>query len=242
MLISWTALAALCLGACATTVAVERPTSPYEGRRVFAVAPLANESGSAHANGVRTADCVAAQLSLARGLDVVSLNRVLSGMQALGLSGVHNTDDAHRLREYLQVDGLVVGLITAYDPYDPPTLGLVLELYLGQRDGGGGGVNPDPYELARAPRPAGGPAAASTVRDRGPVSAIAGHYLASDPDVATLLEAYAVERGPDGTSEMTRRRYRSSIDLYTEFVSYQLTARLLDAERLRLRSPRYDSP
>ena len=55
--------------------------------------------------------------------------------------------------------------------------------------------------------------------------------------MGTLLDAYIVERGPDGTGEMTRRRFTASIDLFTEFVSYQLVARLMDAERLQLRSP-----
>jgi hypothetical protein len=70
-----------------------------------------------------------------------------------------------------------------------------------------------------------------------PVTVIAGHYDAADPNVGDLLDTYANERGPDGTSTMTRRRYRISIDLYSEFVSYQLVERLMEAERLRLRRP-----
>ena len=237
MLILWSVLTVVQLG-CAMPEPVSRPISPYAGRRVFAVAPLRNESGSAHVDVLRTADQVTAQLSRARGLDTVPVNRVLDAMRSLDLAEVATVNDAHALRERLGVDGLVVGSVTAYDPYDPPTLGLALELYLSDRDGGassGSDANPNPGELTRASRLPGNDLPA--VWDRGPVTAIAGHYDASDPDVALLLEAYAVERGPDGTSEMTRRRYRISIDLYTEFVSYQLTSRLIDAERLRLRSP-----
>ena len=76
----------------------------------------------------------------------------------------------------------------------------------------------------------------------GPASAVAGFYDAADPMVIDLLDAYANQRGPDGTSEMTRRRYRISIDLYSEFVSYQLTERLMRAEQLRLDRPTPPDP
>ncbi len=222
---------------CALPEPVVRPVSPYSGRRVFAVAPLRNESGSQHADALRTADCLTAQVARVRGVDTVAVNRVLGAMRAMGLHGIDTPEQAHQLREWLGVDGLLVGSITAYDPYDPPTLGLAVEIYRGDRDHGGTPTNPDPRELSRAPRLPGDTAIADPGPDLGPTSAIAGHYDASDPEVAALLDAYVVERGPDGTSEMTRRRFTASIDLYTEFVSYQLTARLMDAERLQIRSP-----
>jgi len=233
----WAALLCVFSSGCTTPAPVARPVSPYGGRRVFAVAPLRNESGSLHADTLRTADRLTAEVGRVRGLDTVSVNRVLNAMQRMGLSGIDTPDQAHALREWLGVDGLVVGSITAYDPYDPPTLGLAVELYRSDRDGGGAGHNPDPRELSRAPRLPGDAPYAFDDPDPGPTSAIAGHYDASDPEVAALLDAYVVERGPDGTGEMTRRRFTASIDLYTEFVSYQLTARLMDAERLQMRSP-----
>jgi len=131
-------LAALCvavtlLGGCQKEQRVDAVKAPYEARQVFAVAPLRNESGSAYADGVRIADKITAQLALTKGLDTLPVNRVLSAMQALGLSAVTNKGDAIRLRQMLGVDGLVVGTITAYDPYEPPKLGLSLELYLDSR-------------------------------------------------------------------------------------------------------------
>ena len=239
----WALLLCVCLSGCYAPVPVDRPVSPYGGRRVFAVAPLRNESGSLHADALRTADRLTAEVARVRGIDTVSVNRVLGAMQRMGLSGIDTPDQAHALRQWLGVDGLLVGSITAYDPYDPPTLGLAVELYRSDRDAGGTGANPDPRELTRAARLPGDAPTAVLEPDLGPTSAIAGHYDASDPEVATLLDHYIVERGPDGTGEMTRRRYTASIDLYTEFVSHQLTARLMDAERLQLRSPnrRFDA-
>ncbi len=229
-------LGAAALWGCAVPGPVDRAISPYGGRRVVAVVPLRNESGSVHVDALRAADCLSAEFQRVRGLDTVPVNRVLATMQSLGLNQIDTPQHAHALRERLGVDGLVVGSVTAYDPYDPPTLGLALELYRGGRDDGGTGSNPDPRALSRASRLPGG-ASGMPELDPGPTSAIAGHYDASDPEVGVLLDAYIVARGPDGSGAMTRRRFTASIDLYTEFVSYQLTTRLMDAERLHLRSP-----
>ena len=221
---------------CTVPTPVVRPESPYAGRRVFAVAPFRNESGSAHADGVRVADRFAAELARVRGLDTLPVNRTLDTMAGLGLTDVSSVDDARRLLAALGADGLVVGSVTAYDPYDPPVLGLAVELYLGGADDRRPD-GPDPRALQRAGRLPDAEADRRRRADPGPASAIAGHYAASDPDTDALLTAYAVERGPDGTGEMTRRRYRGSIDLFTEFVGFQLTERLMDAERRRRRDP-----
>ena len=238
MLILSALMVALPFG-CTMPAPVDRAVSPYGGRRVVAVAPLRNESGSQQVDALRVTDQLTAEVARVRGLDTVPVNRVLATMRSLDMAGINSPADAHRLRERLGVDGLVVGSITAYDPYDPPTLGLAVELYRGERDPGGTGHALDPHALSRAPRlpGAGDPAYPMGAADFGPTSAIAGFFDASDPEVGTLLDAYAVERGPDGTGEMTRRRYTASIDLFAEFVSFQLVARLMDAERLQLRSP-----
>ena len=186
-------------------------------------------------------------------------------MHALGIAQVTEPSHARQLQRALGVDGFVVGTITAYDPYFPPKLGLAVELYVdGQLAAADPAVNP--RELTRSPtnpnailpsapgsQAAAGDGSASgnapgiggpwsrsgsaSGAAAGPASAIAGFYDAADPVVIDLLDAYANRRGPDGTSEMTRRRYRISIDLYSEFVSYQLTERLMRAEQLRLGRP-----
>ena len=218
------------------------PVAPYETRQVFAVAPIRNESGSGFADGTRLADKLTQQLALTRGVDTLPVNRVLSAMQALSLDRIQNQADALRLRQVLGVDGLVLGSLTTYDPYDPPKLGLNLELYFGDRAAfSRPGSDLDTRELSAAAsdRPTrdrdGRPTTLPV--DRQPVTAISGYFDAADPHVQDLLQAYVVERGPDGTGEMTRRRHLISIDLYSEFVSHRLIQQLLDAERLRLQQP-----
>ncbi len=219
--------------------------APYDTRQVFAVAPLRNESGTVHADGTRFADKLTQQLALTRGVDTLPVNRVLAAMEALGLRRIDNKADALRLRQVLGVDGLVLGSLTAYDPYDPPKLGVNLELYFDSRAAQTQRDGLDTRELAAAAsdrQTAAVSGAESSDRyaravATQPVTAIAGYFDASDPNVLDLLEAYVVERGPDGTGEMTRRRHLISIDLYSEFVTHRLVAQLLDAERLRLRQP-----
>ena len=260
----WLLWATLVMTACDMNPRVATVISPYERRQVFAVAPLRNESGNSYADGLTLADKLAQQLALTRGIDVLPVNRTLSAMHALGIAQVTEPSHARQLQRALGVDGFVVGTITAYDPYFPPKLGLAVELYVdGQLAAADPAVNP--RELTRsptnpnailppAPSPGNGSASgngpgtggpwsrsasggSSSGAGAGPASAIAGFYDAADPVVIDLLDAYANRRGPDGTSEMTRRRYRISIDLYSEFVSYQLTERLMRAEQLRLGRP-----
>ena len=242
ILSAWTLLAAGVLPGCQAPKRQPLTVSPYETRQVFAVAPLRNESGTRYADPVALADKLTQQLALARGVDTLPVNRVLAAMQALSLDRVDNKADALRLRQVLGVDGLVLGSLTAYDPYDPPKLGLNLELYFGSRAMEPAGADRlDTRGLSAAasdqPAPRGGDSPDSAPQATQPVTAIAGYFDASDPYVLDLVDAYVAERGPDVSGEMTRRRHLISIDLYSEFVSHRLVAQLLDAERLRLRQP-----
>ena len=217
--------------------------APYAKRQVWAVAPLANESGRLQVNGARVADHLTRQLEQADGLDVVAVNRVLAAMESLDMSAVRKPADAVKLRQALGVDALVVGTVTAYDPYDPPKLGLAVELYTG-RDRPRARL--DIRELTRAgtdqtvqPPPA--------VDPTKPVSVVSGFYDAADPDVRRKLKRYGSQRGAEAPAEgdlLQRirgeedpenwRLYRLSMDLYTEFVSHVVSERLLAAERSRL--------
>ncbi len=212
--------------------------SPYPSRRVWAVAPLHNESGSLQADGVALADHLAHQLETASNLDVLPVNRVLMAIDHLGITQATSPHQARQLLNTLGVDALVVGTITAYDPYDPPTLGLAVELYVNQRVDQADRL--DVRRLARAstdpqtlPSPATlEPATTSTV------SAV---FDAADPEIRKRLMRYARNRGPvrDGQSW---HLYRISMDLYSEFVSYVMSWRLLQAETRRITSPPATQP
>ncbi len=212
--------------------------APYVNRHVWAIAPFNNDSGSLQADGLVLADHVQRQLANAQNLDVLPVNRTLEAMQALGMPQVTSPAQAMQLLAALGCDGLVVGDITAYDPYDPPKLGLTLELYVNERVD-----HLEAIQLRRLTVAASdtSPAAAGPARVREPVSMVSAVLDASDPRTRDLLERYGVKRGPNDEPD-SWRRYRISMDLYSEFVAYTMSWRLLEAERQRLAPPPATQP
>jgi hypothetical protein len=228
-----TAVVAACAG-CETlfpTPGADPLRSPYGERRVWAIAPLRNESGSLHADGIVVADHLARQLENAGNLDVLPVNRTLAAMQAAGFATIESPEQAAQIRSILNADAILVGTITAYDPYDPPKLGIAVELYA---DASRGAHDPplDVRQLSRAPtsdttlpnQPRSTTAASSVV---------SAFFDAADPQVRERLQRYANRRGAVSEPDAWRR-YRVSMDLYTEFVSYVVSWRLLREEAQRI--------
>ena len=222
--------------------------SPYTERRVWAVAPLRNESGS-RLVGWRAAmaDHFAHQLENASNIDVLPVNRVLAAMDSLQMREPHTPADAMKLLETLQVDGLIVGTITAYDAYDPPKIGLAVELYTSRRIERSEEADPRRLssEAVDSDTP---PRRTKDVSEREPVSIVSGFFDAADPDVRHELDRYAthrrVQKDPSFVFESDQaepeRMYRISMDLYCEFASYVTSWRLLKEERERLAPPPTD--
>src|SRR5262249_8089222 len=97
--------------------------SPYFPARtnvLLAVAPPSNESGVSTFDPLTVGDDLVAAVSEARGLSAVPMNRTLAAMGAKGLSAIRTPREAKILADALGVDGVIVGSVTAYDPYDPP--------------------------------------------------------------------------------------------------------------------------
>lgn len=216
--------------------------SPYAEARVWAVAPFRNESGSLHADGVRMAEHVARQLENAFNIDVVPVNRSLAAMEALEMPGIASSGDARRLLATLGVDALVVGTISSYDPYDPPKLGAAMELYTSPRYDAITAV--DPRGLTSAATPGETPRR-TTPQVKQPASTVSVYLDAADPDVRRKLQRYASGRRKDSDDPLAFIRpdeeswhvYRISMDLYSEFVAYVMSWRLMKAETDRLTPP-----
>ncbi len=208
-------------------------SSPYATRQVWAIAPLRNDSGSLQADGLVMADHLHRQLENASNLDVLPVNRTLAAMQALNMPQVTSPSQAVQLMRVLGADGLVVGSITAYDPYDPPKLGLTLELYTNERIDRGDAANLRRLTTA-ATDPS--PGLASNAALSQPVTIVGAVLVASDPQTRELLEYYGAHRGSEG-EQGTWRMYRISMDLYSEFAAYVMGRNLLEAEGRRVNPP-----
>lgn len=211
------------------------PYDPSLGEVLWAVVPLANESGTEIFDPLVVSDKLVAAAEEVQGVRTVPLNRTLQAMHSLGLKGVSDPGQVRQLAAAMGVDGIIVGTVTAYDPYDPPTIGLSLALYA-RTEAMGSTFGPDPIDprtLTAAPtdtitRPGGG------IGDR-PTAVVSANLNANDHGVLMAVREYAAGRH-DPVSALGWRRYTASMDLYTQFAAQHLVAALVEQEHQRLAS------
>ena len=210
--------------------------SPYdtlEGDVLWAVVPPRNESGTSLADDLKIGDSLVAAAQGIRGVRCLPLNRSIAAMRQLGFPrGIESSSDAHSLAEYLGVDAVLAGSITAYDPYDPPVLGLALALYAKP----GAMANASQAKLDSR-------ALTMAFTDFGtfdglsfagqPVSVVSEHLDARNHEVLMAVKSYALGRS-DHQSALAWRVYTASMNLYTQFAAHHTIGRLIDEEWLRL--------
>jgi len=219
----------LALPGCYTAGDDEGLVAPYEGRHVWAVAPLHNEAGTAAADGLMLADKLAQRVESVKGLEVLPVNRVLAAMDTLRLRRIATREQAMELLGELRADGLVVGSITAYEPYEPPKLGVALDLYTSLA------LHRQPLDVRQLTKAATDPTAKQPASEppTQPVVSVSALYDANEPAVRERLSDYADDRR-EAVRVGADRIYRISIERYSEFASHAIVDRLLEAERSRL--------
>lgn len=211
--------------------------SPWQGMRsdaLVAVVPFRNESGVSIVDTFVVTDTFIYQLGQARSIATVPLNRTIAAMRSLGLRSVDSPMQAAALGRALGADAVIVGTITAFDPYDPPEFGAAIAVFPTSDALGALSTNSsvDPRALSASGtdyriRPG---ADADSLQ---PTSTVSAHLDGSNHEVQAAVRAFAEGRH-DPSSALGWRRYLASMKLFTEFASYHLAQRLLDAERLRL--------
>ena len=206
------------------------PAPQGGGDQLWAVVPLRNESGTSLGDTLRLADQLSASITEVQGLRAVPVNRVIDGMRTLEIEVIDDPGQARLLAQWLGVDGLILGTITAYDPYDPPTIGISLALFdrTGQ-DAQGGQL--DPKLLSTQPNPYS--YFPRTTRDSVPASSIAMHLDGRNHAVLQRVRQFAAGRH-DTRGAYGWRRYLASMDLYERFAAHAAIGELLEGERLRL--------
>lgn len=230
-------LAAAVIGGCQSTqelVPAEQIVSPYAlaaGEVLLAVAPLRNESGTASVDSMALTDTVVQKLDEIKGITCLPTNRTLQAMRALGLTTVSSPADTRRLARALGIDGLVVGTVTAYDPYDPPKLGLTLALFGSEgRLAGSRGEQGDPIALQTASTEA---AMNNGLFREQPLTVVSEMLDARDQGVQMNVKRYAEGRTEPSTA-LGWRGYLANADLYNQFASWWAVYRLVQEERLRV--------
>lgn len=207
------------------------PYDSSQGEALWAVVPLANESGVSFADTDLVADALVAKLDEARGIACLPLNRTIAAMRARGMTALRSPGDARMLANTLGVDALVIGSITAYDPYSPPKLGLTLAVFA-KENRPSDGVDPMKLQTAYTDQD---PKVRTQYLDR-PIAAMSEHYDGANHEVQLALQRYAAGRH-EPASALGWRGMLASMDLYVEFAAYQAVSRLLELERLRLAQP-----
>ena len=203
--------------------------APYLNERVWAVVPFANESGVSGVDGAMVADRFVTEIEQVDGLRCLPLNRTLAAMKSLGMTGVRDLQQASTLMRTLQVDGLVLGSVTEWDPYKPLRFGAAVEVI-----SAGEGADRKPIDLKELTMPTaeskGGVATGKIAADVSQGSRV---FDAKNHETLSELERYARGRF-DPNSALGAQAYETRIDLYTRFGAYVLTRDLLEQEAARL--------
>ena len=102
---------------------VHQPTlhNPFPQISKVAVATFFNASTEPTLDGRKVAEAYAAELAEVPGYVVIPVSQVDVVMHAAGLR-LEKEQDARRLAQLMDVDAVVVGVVTEYTPYYPPRL------------------------------------------------------------------------------------------------------------------------
>lgn len=208
--------------------------APYDstaGEVLWAIAPLRNETGSSLFESEDVTDQVVAACAEVRGVRVLPLNRTLEAMRALKLDVISSPADAKKVAMRMGADAIIVGTITAWDPYTP-TMGLSLALFprpgsaIDERQ-----TNVDPRILAMQ----------TTEKTPGnssnfgvmPAATAAEHLDGKNHQVLMDVKNYAAGRS-DPQAALAWKRYVASMPLFTEFAAHYTVGRLVENEWLRV--------
>jgi len=188
--------------------------SPYRSVHTIAIAPAVNLSGNHDFDVLAVSDSLFEEMQQVRNLNALPLNKTLIVMRKLNMRSIDTPQDAQVLIKALGADAIIIPAVTAYDPYNPPVVGMTLQLYSlagAEPAVSGGGV--------------GGP-------EHQPVSQVSAVFNASNQTVLHELRDFAAGRTEYETA-LQDEKFLVDSDSYMRFVSHAMIRRLMEAERQR---------
>jgi hypothetical protein len=204
--------------------------SPYPDVRTIAIAPAINLSGTRDFDLFVVSDTLFGELSQVNGLNILPLNKTLAAMERLGIRSIDDPKTAQKLADAVGADLLVIPAVTAYDPYNPPVIGLILQLYTSTA--GGAPVVKTDVAHSNAPSIITLDGAGGGAQLQQPVSMVNAVFNAANQSVRREMHNYAVGRTEYGTA-LEEQRYLMDIDAYMRFCCHAMARRLMDVERSR---------
>lgn len=204
--------------------------SPYEEGIVVAVVPLEDDTTAGDADIASATERLIESIHEVRGLSALPARETTLAMRRLGIEDLTRTNDVNRLAIELGVDAIVDGSVTAWDPYNPPRMGVTLRW-----------IRPaDPRALiGRAPAIRSSAFSTGALLESQPGDIIGPppvrlvrHFDARSHDTLIELENYAEGRTALGRP-LELRGYTLRMDLFTKFAMASSIRELLDDVWLR---------
>lgn len=223
------ALAVLSAG-CAHKQLKPAIVAPYTQTTIIALAPVLNFSGTRQLDTLKVTDILYSELQQIPGLAIVPVNRVLAQMAQDHVDAIQTPQQALTLAERLDADAIIVAAITEYNPYYPPVVGMVMQIY------GFEGQQParqafDPVELERQASPT--RITVDLNQQQMPKSQVQRIYNAGDSATAKLVKRFAKLRGT-GNDPYRWQLYMRSQSHYLRFVCHESIRELLEQECCRM--------
>jgi len=229
-------------GGCAATepalIAPTRLTSPYDTSNrdvIWAVVPPRNESGTTHPDPDAIGDALVAAAAEVEGITALPVNRTRRAMRALGIETVASPGEANQLASVLGADAVLVSTLTAWDPYDPPSVGLNASLFPAPGAPGGVGSRGPGVDDTRLFQLRASEGNERSIFGGGTdaVASVSRQFDARDHETVMALRRYAEGR-TDTDDPLGWRVHVKSSSLYTAFAAHRAVGLLLDQEWLRL--------
>ena len=199
--------------------------SPLTKRQVWAVAPAVNLSGYEAVDPLLHGDLLYQQLQQVDGITAVPVNRVVQVYASLRIDQVQSAEQAKLVCDVLGCDGLLVPTVTAYDPYDPPKLGVALQLF--RRSGFAKPENVSPHDLAKRAAPG----KTQSLAPAPDFIQTVGMFDAASGSVRQAVYDYAKGRS-DPVGPLGAKEYFVSMDRYSGFVYHTLIGEMLQHPKL----------
>ncbi len=215
--------------------------SPYDDVHTFAIAPAINLSGTQEFDPLTVSDTLFAEMQQVQGLNVLPLNKTLLAMQRLGVRNIDDPRIAQQLATMMGVDGLVIPAVTAYNPYNPPTIGMILQIYTPVESLGTAKAPADaPVKIKTESLPPNSTdVAVAEMTDRPPqplsqpVAQVNAVFNSTNQTVLHELQSFSRGR-TEYESALQDQKFIVDADSYLRFVCHAMVQRLMDVERTRL--------
>jgi hypothetical protein len=187
----------VCAGGCG-----EKLYNSLNGINTIVVAPAMNLSTNPDIDLVEVTNTFFSELQQVQGLTVVPLGRVKQFLTDNKMATVGSPEEAKQLAAAFKAQACIVLAVTEYDSYNPPRVGLAMQMYtVGGLPAASGTPGFNPVDAERSAVPFNVPAEVAA-KPRDSISLI---FSGRNDDVEQLAKKYSQERMADNTPFGWRR-------------------------------------